>query len=754
MKKINLQIFVFISSVLFFSFGVRNQAFSQQNAVHFPGSTGSYVSVPDAAALNFSTSFTVEAWVYVSSISATSGSIITKGTGAGGEEYCLDIGGALPTVVRFFTRTGTSAFIATSTLTVSANTWTHLAGTWDGSNVYVWVNGVPSAPAACTVAPTSNSHVVSIGSRQSSNTTYDLTQNGNIDEVRIWNVARTQAQIWSDMYRELGTPYSPNLVAYYKFNSSSGITVTDLTGNGHTGSFVGSPTWVSSTAPIPFYTTASGSWATAGTWASGQNPPPSATYTDVIINNDVTLDAVKTLRNVTIQAGSLSDNGLQITSAGLLNLTGGTFRLGGTTIATTFPAFTAGKQISPGSTIEYAAGVAQAVPLTISYQNLTFSGAGIKTTDAGTLSVPGNWSVSGGAAALNTNNTNVTVTGNISGSGPITSGLGTIITVSGNLTNSGTFTASTGSVICNGAAQTVAPFTYYNLTLSGSGAKTFGTGPTISNFLSLEGTATVAVTSGAVGYGAGATLQYKTTNSRNAGVEWLNTFAATGGVRINGTSDITLNASKVFNAGVPLTIYPEARLTASATNSLSLGGNFNNNGIFVPNSGTVTFQGTTLLLYLMGNTRTTFYNLTINNTFGVQASYGANISNNLTFTSGNITTGSLTKITMAAGATVTGAGTGWVNGNMEWNFDATHLSKTFVIGAVIGALSSYTPVQIDITGLSSPGTVTAMSVNGDHPSINTSGIAPASSVNRHWTLTKNSGLAFTSYNATFTFVPG
>ena len=53
---------------------------------------------------------------------------------------------------------------------------------------------------------------------------------GQIDEVRIWDDARTQAEIKNNMYNELSGSES-NLVAYYNMNEASGTTLNDLTSN-------------------------------------------------------------------------------------------------------------------------------------------------------------------------------------------------------------------------------------------------------------------------------------------------------------------------------------------------------------------------------------------------------------------------------------------------------------------------------------------------------------------------------------------
>ncbi|MFA4917250.1 MAG: hypothetical protein WC560_11360, partial [Syntrophales bacterium] len=194
--------------------------------------------------------------------------------------------------------------------------------------------------------------------------------------------------------------------------------------------------------------------------------------------------------------------------------------------------------------------------------------AAVPTASTNVVIPPGgNQPVIGAAAVCNDITVNSGATLTITGSNTLT--------VSGNWTNSGTFTANSSTVIFNGADQTVGTGPYNNLTLAGSGTKTT-TGVTVNGILSMEGTATA---SAVPTYGAAATLQYNTATARTAGLEWLNTFVATGGVIIANTGAITLNAAKVFNASVPLTINSGATLSTSAsTFNLTFGGDFHNNG--------------------------------------------------------------------------------------------------------------------------------------------------------------------------------
>lgn len=194
-----------------------------------------------------------------------------------------------------------------------------------------------------------------------------------------------------------------------------------------------------------------------------------------------------------------------------------------------------------------------------------------------------------------------------------TNAAGSTLNVSGALmaTGSLTATAAVNTVNYTGAAQTGKVTTYNNLTLSGSGAKTFATTPTVNGILSMEGTATVTVTgAGVVTYGANATLQYNTANPRTvSSEEWLPTFTASGGVIITNTGTITLNAAKIFNASVPLTINSGASL---ATNNLQVtfGGDFVNGGTFTAGSSPIVIANTMATQSIAGFTTTGLVSMT------------------------------------------------------------------------------------------------------------------------------------------------
>ena len=178
-----------------------------------------------------------------------------------------------------------------------------------------------------------------------------------------------------------------------------------------------------------------------------------------------------------------SDGGNQLTSTGTLNLTSGTFQLGSAGTATTFPGFTT-RNISAGTTIEYASGVAQTVSSTPSYSNLKISGAGTKTP-GGSLTIGGDLDVAGGTLVLGTNTANRTTSG-----GTLTVLSGATLTIGGTNglpSNYATHSfGSTSTVTYNGTSQTISGESYGNLIFSGSGTGTLGGAASLAGSLTLS----------------------------------------------------------------------------------------------------------------------------------------------------------------------------------------------------------------------------------------------------------------------------
>src|SRR5262249_49340955 len=78
---------------------------------------------------------------------------------------------------------------------VAANTWTFLTMTYDRTTIRLYVNGTQVGTLAATGAIATSTNPLQIGG----DGIYGQYFRGTIDEVRVYNGARTQAQIQTDM---------------------------------------------------------------------------------------------------------------------------------------------------------------------------------------------------------------------------------------------------------------------------------------------------------------------------------------------------------------------------------------------------------------------------------------------------------------------------------------------------------------------------------------------------------------------------
>ncbi|MEM9161587.1 MAG: LamG-like jellyroll fold domain-containing protein [Cyanobacteria bacterium P01_F01_bin.4] len=130
---------------------------------------------------------------------------------------------------------------------ISAGAWVHIAIVRDLTNkqLHWYINGIPSGNATATyTAAKAGTQPVLIGKGYGGN--FD----GLIDEVRIWNRARSSSEI-KDMMNHRLIGDESGLAGYWRFDEGAGTQVNDQTHNGNHGTFSGGGvSWVPSDAPI------------------------------------------------------------------------------------------------------------------------------------------------------------------------------------------------------------------------------------------------------------------------------------------------------------------------------------------------------------------------------------------------------------------------------------------------------------------------------------------------------------------------
>jgi hypothetical protein len=228
------------------------------DALAFAGTDG-YTSLGNPASLQLS-AFTLEMWV------RRDGPGIGGDTGAGGipnlvpllakgraevedplkdVNYALGIRASDGVLAADFEEAGAPSpnpslnhpIVGATPLTIG--TWYHVAATYDGAAWRLYVNGALDAQLAVGRAPASTSTApVALASMLNSSGMAAGFFNGAMDEVRVWNEARTQADIIADMNSRLTTP-TAGLVARWGLDEGTGTIVHSSAGTTLDGTLAG-----------------------------------------------------------------------------------------------------------------------------------------------------------------------------------------------------------------------------------------------------------------------------------------------------------------------------------------------------------------------------------------------------------------------------------------------------------------------------------------------------------------------------------
>jgi hypothetical protein len=198
-----------------------------QNSLNFDG-VDDKVNCGNSSSLQITGyAISIEAWVYPTSFSTYvyQNNIVVK------EDNSNDAGFMLRTgeggKLNFAIGDGTGGWdeLTSTTAVLALNKWQHVAGTYDGNYMRLLVNGKTTDSMAYSGSIGNAGVDLTIGNHNS----YNRPFFGNIDEVRIWNIYRSQKQILNNLGSEYCTAQK-GLVGYYKFNQGiSGGTNTLIT---------------------------------------------------------------------------------------------------------------------------------------------------------------------------------------------------------------------------------------------------------------------------------------------------------------------------------------------------------------------------------------------------------------------------------------------------------------------------------------------------------------------------------------------
>lgn len=190
---------------------------NSESALKFDG-VDDHVKIPNNEKLNFTKAITVEAW-----IKPDEGIKNSCIVGMDGYSLYIDEEGR----PAFAVTINKTRIEAPSNFEMIKDTWYHIAGAFDGSAVRVYVNGNEYGKKEIRGTFSTSKRDLFIG-RSPGKTTSSFA--GTIDEVRLWQRARSGAEVKADMHQRL-TGLEPDLAGYWRFDEGYGPTVHDQTNN-------------------------------------------------------------------------------------------------------------------------------------------------------------------------------------------------------------------------------------------------------------------------------------------------------------------------------------------------------------------------------------------------------------------------------------------------------------------------------------------------------------------------------------------
>jgi len=195
---------------------------------------------------------TIEAWVYLQGSNRQWTGIISNifDTGSTESGYGLTLDGQ--TGVYFgLTPSATNriVYLSSGADSLKLNEWHHVAATYDGQQMKVYINGVQKAIQAVaspniSYNPENDLH---IGAYKDNDENYYFQ--GKIAEVRLWNIARTPEDIKKDSSRRL-VGNEAGLVGYWPLNEGANNAINDKTSNGNHGTIQGASWQLEKALPL------------------------------------------------------------------------------------------------------------------------------------------------------------------------------------------------------------------------------------------------------------------------------------------------------------------------------------------------------------------------------------------------------------------------------------------------------------------------------------------------------------------------
>lgn len=167
-------------------------------AALFNGLT-SFLGTGVTSTLQPTTSITVSAWVNPISVSATARIVDSTNTPTFTGYGLSPNSTGLP---RMIVGDGSTLHIATSSSAIPINTWSYIIGTWDGTTVSIYINGVLKGTTTSSSISYLNVTGFQIGAALGGTVPF----NGSIDEIKIASTSRTTGWLIAEYNNQSNPP--------------------------------------------------------------------------------------------------------------------------------------------------------------------------------------------------------------------------------------------------------------------------------------------------------------------------------------------------------------------------------------------------------------------------------------------------------------------------------------------------------------------------------------------------------------------
>jgi uncharacterized repeat protein (TIGR02543 family) len=277
-------------------------------AFNFEGSTAQYVSVPSSSSLNIYGTHSVSFWVKLTTLppAGKKYQVVSKWTNAA-EHKQININA--DGKVYYYLHGTTAGSGVTTTAALQTGVWTHVAATYDGANMKIYINGALNAGVSANNDVWDSSGTLYLGNNPEIAASYSGANfNGQLDELGWFNSALSATDIAS-IYNagSAGWALMPTITAITPTSgpASGGTTVT-ITGSNLTGATavrfgsaaatnvtVNSDTRITATTPAM----AAGTVDVTVTTAGGTSATSSGDqFTYAKVDQSITFDTAPTIR--------------------------------------------------------------------------------------------------------------------------------------------------------------------------------------------------------------------------------------------------------------------------------------------------------------------------------------------------------------------------------------------------------------------------------------------------------------------------